>query len=259
MPDEILLERLDGGVCLMTLNRAESLNAIDRAMTKRLRAAIQETETDPAIKIVLVQGAGDKAFCVGVDLKERQTLSDQEAQSFRMGELFPMYEELEARQKPSIALVNGHCLGGGFEIALACDMILATPESKFGLPEVKWGLIPAGGGCRKLPRLIGAARAKEFILTGSSMPADRAEALGIVNRVVEKEYLLRAGLELAAQIAANVQVAVTGAKRSIDQALDCQRSMVFDIEVANFCYASKERKAGISSFVARKQPASTDK
>lgn len=258
MSDGIHYEKCAERVGLITLNRPQAMNAIDRALCRSLREIIRHTEADPDIDVVLMDGAGEKAFCVGVDLKERQTLSDEEANSFRMGELFPMYDELETRQKPSIALVRGHCLGGGFEIALSCDMILATEEAKFGLPEVKWGLIPAGGGCRKLPKLIGAARAKEAILTGQGFDAVKAEQMGVINRIVGSEKILGEAISLASQIAANVQVAVRGAKRSIDQALEFRRTVPFDLEVSNFCYASKERKAGISNFVSRKSTGAAD-
>lgn len=259
MADEILYEKSTDRIGLITLNRPQSMNAVDRALTRQFRDVIRATEADADIDVVIITGAGEKAFCVGVDLKERQTLSDDEAFAFRMGELFPMYEELEGRQKPSIALVRGHCLGGGFEIALACDMILATADAKFGLPEVKWGLIPAGGGCRKLPKLIGAARAKEVILTGRGFDALQAERMGVINRVVSAETALQEANDLAKAVAGNVQVAVRGAKRSIDQALDFKRTIPFDLEVSNYCYASKERKAGISNFVTRKQTEIADK
>lgn len=252
MTSEVLLDKRDDGIAVLTLNRPHALNSIDRAMTRALRDAIHDVESDDAINVLIVTGAGEKAFCVGVDLKERQTLSDAEAHSFRMGELFPMYRELERKTKPAIALVNGHCLGGGFEIALSCDIILATQEAKFGLPEVKWGLIPAGGGCRRLPGLIGMAKAKELILTAATIGATEAERIGIVARLVPVETRMQAALDLARSILANVQIAVRGAKRCLDYAWDCERTTAFDLEVANLCYAAKERKDGVANFVARK-------
>jgi enoyl-CoA hydratase/carnithine racemase len=252
MANEVLLDKRDDRIAILTLNRPHALNAIDRAMTRALRAAIAEVESDDAVDLLLVTGAGDKAFCVGIDLKERQGLSDEEAQRFRMGELFPMYRELEQKTKPSIAVVNGHCLAGGFELALCCDLILATPQSTFGLPEVKWGLVPAAGGCRKLPKLIGMARAKELIFTAKTIAAAEAERLGIVNRVVAAESAPNEALDLARQILANVQGAVRGAKRCLDYAWDSERTAAYDLEVANLCYAAKERKDGVASFSSRK-------
>lgn len=252
MANEILLDKRDDRIAVLTLNRPQALNAIDRAMVRALRDAIRDVESDDAIDVLIVAGAGGKAFCVGVDLKERQTLSDADAQAFRMGELFPMYRELEQKTKPTIAVVGGHCLGGGFELALSCDLILATPDATFGLPEVKWGLIPAGGGCRKLPKLIGMLRAKELIFTARTLTAAEAEHLGFVNRVVPADGAVAQALDLAKQILENVQIAVRGAKRSLDAAADFERTTEFDLEVANLCYAAKERKDGVANFAVRK-------
>lgn len=146
MANEIVLKKRSDGIAIVTLNRPEAMNAINRAMVRKLRDAIRDVESDEAVDVIIVAGSGGKAFCVGIDLKERQTLSDEEAAVLRLEEMFPMYSEFEAKRKPSIAVVDGHCLAGGFEIALACDLIFATPRSTFGLPEVKWGLIPAAGG-----------------------------------------------------------------------------------------------------------------
>ena len=246
--DTVRLERVGTGVAVLTLDRPRAMNAIDRAMTAALRHRLAEIEADDGIDVVILTAAGDKAFCVGVDLKERQSFSDAEAQVFRSGELFPMYAALEARTKPAIAVVRGHCLGGGFELALACDMILATDGARFGLPEVKWGLIPAAGGCRKLPRLIGAARAKEMILTAQAIPAAEAERLGIINRVVAPEDIMAAALELAARIRANMQVAVRAAKRCMDLDLD----QAATLELADQCYTAKERQQGVANFTGRR-------
>ena len=252
MTNEVLLHKSDDRIAVVTLNRPQALNAIDRAMAVALRKTIRDVETDDAVDAVIFTGAGERAFCVGVDLKERQALSDEEADKLRMGELFPMYRELEQKTKPSIAVVNGQCLAGGFEIALCCDMILATPGAKFGLPEVRWGLIPAAGGCRKLPKLIGMVRAKEMIFTAKPITAQEAERIGIINRIVAAESAMADALDAARQVLANVQGAVRGAKRSIDYALDYERTIAYDLEVANLCYAAKERKQGISSFANRK-------
>lgn len=252
MTGEVLLDRREDRIAVLTLNRPRALNAIDQAMTKALRQAIGDVEADGGIDVLVMTGAGEKAFCVGVDLKERQRLSDDEARAFRAGELFPMYREFELRTKPAIALVEGHCLGGGFELALGCDMIVATRNATFGLPEAKWGLIPAAGGCRKLPKLIGMARAKEMIFTGKTITAEEAWRLGLVNRVVAAGDGMEAALRLARAVLANAQSAVRGAKSCLDKALDFERTAAFDIGVADACYAAKERKQGVAKFTARK-------
>lgn len=252
MANEILMEKREDRVAVVTLNRPNALNAINRAMVQALRTALRDIESDDDVDVIILAAAGEKAFCVGVDLKERQALSDSESHAFRLNELFPMYEELEKRTKPAIAIVNGHCLAGGFELALSCDMILATERSTFALPEVKWGLIPAAGGCRKLPKLIGTLRAKELILTAATISASRADHLGLINRIVPAENLMDEALALAKQIQANGQTAVRGAKRCIEHAMDMEHSTRFDIEVSTACYAAKDRKDGIAKFAGRK-------
>ncbi len=251
MSSEVLIDRRADRIAVLTLNRPQSMNAINRAMTRALRAAIAEVEADESVDVIVLTGAGERAFCTGVDLKERQALTDTEAAAFRAGELFPMYRELDGRSKPAVAAVFGHTLAGGFELALSCDLIVAAEGSTFGLPEVKWGLIPAAGGCRKLPALIGPARAREMILTAATVPADEMLRLGAINRVLPAGEVLAAALGLARQIGANMQPAVRGAKRVIDDAVDAWAATRFDMEVANACYASKERKVGIAAFGAR--------
>lgn len=240
--DPIFLEKGER-VAVLTLNRPQAMNAIDRAMTRALRAAIAEVEADDAIDILILTGAGERAFCAGVDLKERTRLTGAEAAAYRSQELFPMYRELDGRAKPAIAAVFGHTLAGGFELALACDLIVAAEGASFGLPEVKWGLVPAAGGCRKLPAVIGAARAKELILTAKTISAEEALRLGLINRIAPKGTQLEAALSLAREILQNNQPAVRGAKRCIDEGVDARAASDFDLEVANRCYATRDLRS----------------
>lgn len=248
MANEVLIDKRADRIAILTLNRPEALNSINRAMTRALREAIVAVESDDEVDVIVMTGAGERAFSTGVDLKERQVLSDSEAAAFRALELFPMYRELDGRSKPAVAAVFGHTLAGGFELALCCDLIVAAEGASFGLPEVKWGLIPAGGGVRKLPALIGPAKAREMILTAKPAPAEEMLSLGLLNRLVPREQLLDAALALAREIAANMQTAVRGAKRAVDDGVNAWASGRFDLEIANACYAAKERKAGIGQF-----------
>jgi enoyl-CoA hydratase/carnithine racemase len=246
--NEISLEKRGDRIAVLVLNRPEAMNAINRAMTRALRGAIAEVESDEGVDLVVLTGAGERAFCAGIDLKERQALTDAEAAAYRAEALFPMYRELDGRAKPAIAAVFGHTLGGGFELALACDLIVAAEGTSFGFPEVKWGLIPAAGGCRKLPALIGAARAKEMILTGGRLCAEEALQSGAINRIVPRGAQLETALALAGQILQNRQPAVRAARRCIDEWLDARAACAFDVAAADACYASSGRKAGISSW-----------
>jgi len=240
MRDEILIDKRAERIAVITLNRPQAMNSINQAMTRALRAAIADAEADPAIDVLVLTGAGERAFCTGIDLKERQGMSDAQAALFRANELFPMYRELDGRSKPAVAAVFGHTLAGGFELALSCDLIVAAGGASFGLPEVKWGLIPAAGGCRKLPALIGPARAKELILTAATIDAQKALNMGIVNELTAPGQQLEAALALARRIAANMQHAVRGAKRCVDDAVDAWAACRYDVEVSNFCYSSRD-------------------
>jgi enoyl-CoA hydratase/carnithine racemase len=192
---------------------------------------------------VVLTAAGERAFCTGVDLKERQTLTPVEADHLRNRQMFPMYRELDGMAKPMIAAVFGHTLAGGFELALCADLIVAAEGASFGLPEVKWGLIPAAGGCRKLPALVGPARAKEIILTASTFDAATALQWGAVNRVVPRSALLETALALATAIRGNMQHAVRGAKRAIDDGVRAEAACRYDMEVAEVCYAQRNLDA----------------
>lgn len=239
MYTELILEKRDDRIAVLTLNRPEAMNSINRALNADLRKTLVDIESDNGIDVVVMTANGEKAFCTGIDLKERQVLTDEEAALFRNNELFPMYQELDNRQKPMVAAVFGHTLAGGLELALSCDLIVAAEGSKFGLPEVKWGLIPAAGGCRKLPALIGPARAKEIILTASTIGDQEALNYGLINKVVSREQLLDSALDYAKRIAGNMQHAVRGAKRCIDDSTQAWASCRYDIEVANLCYSQR--------------------
>lgn len=245
---EVILDKRGDGTALLTLNRPEALNALNRAMVCGMREAIRDVEADPAVKILLLVSSTDKAFCAGIDLRERQALGDDEAAKYREHELFPMYAEMEAMRKPKVAAVNGHCLAGGFELAMTCDMIVAAHEAQFALTEVKWGVIPAAGGCHKLTRILGPFRAKEYIFTAKRLSAADALALGLINRAVDAAQLRATVLSLALDVIKNPAEAVQRAKRCIDNAFGLQDTAAFDLCIANENYFSETRKQGMATF-----------
>lgn len=247
MSDLVLSER-DGGIVLLKLNRPHALNALNRGLFIELRKKIDEIEEDPAIKAAVIQGAGECAFSVGVDLKERQNLTDREAEEFRRRVVFPFYLALHERTKPLIAAVEGYCLGGGFELALGSDVIVAGETAQFGLPEARWGLIPAGGALQMLTRIIGPIRTKELALTGRRINGQEAWSMGIVSRLVPEDAVQKTALETAKMIAGQVQTAVQGVKRAVDHVVNFHQGFVFDIEVSNGFYFSPERKAALGAF-----------
>lgn len=244
---DLITER-DGVIMTISLNRPQALNALNRDLFLELRHLVEDIETDPGIAVIVMQGAGGRAFSVGIDLKERQTLSDQEADAFRRQVVFPFYLALHERTKPLVAAVDGYCLGGGFELALAADVIVAAETAQFGLPEVRWGMIPAGGGLQMLTRIIGPLRAKDLALTGRRITAHEAWTMGIVSRLVPAEAAVKTALQTAQAITENVQIAVQGVKRAIDHMVNFREGFGFDIEVSNGCYFSQERKAALDTF-----------
>lgn len=162
-------------IAVVTLSRPHVLNAIDRATVRQLSALWRSIDADPRVDVIVFTGSGERAFCAGADLKERQTMSNEEARAMVREEVLPMFQAFDRRAKPAIAAVFGHVLGAGFELALCCDFIVAADDSRFAFPEVRWGSIPAASGVRKLPGLIGPVRARAVILAGEALPASEAQ------------------------------------------------------------------------------------
>jgi enoyl-CoA hydratase/carnithine racemase len=212
---------LDGHVATITLDRPDALNAINREMNEELAATWARFRDDDDAWVAILTGAGERAFCAGADLID---LIPDAGEQARAGTLTRFNFGGNTRDfhtwKPSIAAINGFALAGGLEIALACDLRLAVPRARFGLPEVRWAIIPGGGGTQRLPRLIGAARAMELILTGKQIDAEEALRIGLINAIVEPDALLPAARELAGQLLQNGPLALRAAKQAVLEGLD---------------------------------------
>ena len=256
MSDEptVRLER-QGSVATLMLNRPEALNAINAALVRDLGAACGELESDQQTRVVVLRGAGERAFCVGADLKERRGMGLAETQELR-AELVRAFRSLRTLQVPTIAAVHGWALGGGFELALCCDLIVAADDARFGLTEVTLGIIPGGGGTQLLPRLIGRSRAKLLIYTGRRIEAPEAERLGIVIRVVPRAELEAAAMALAEEIAGNAPISLRQAKKAIDVGyhLDIDSALAFEAEAYNATLLSEDRLEGLRAFAERRKP-----
>src|SRR6266702_2228227 len=251
-------ERIAGqpGVAEIMLDRAEAMNAINTAMALRLAQACAELATDRQVRAVVLYGTGERAFCVGADLKERNRMSD--ADFLRQRPVFrAAFGGLLALPQPVIAAVHGYALGGGCELALSCDMIVADETAVFGLPETTVGLVPGGGGTQLALRRLGPGRAADLVLTGRKVGIDEAERLGLVDRRVPAGQDGPAALELAGQIAANSPVAVRAAKRAIRHGWGVSLEAGLDIEDAAWRTAelSADRREGIAAFVEKRKPA----
>ena len=256
MPDEkaVLLGR-QGHIATLTLNRPDAMNAINAAMLRDLLAACRELEADDQTRVVVVRGASERAFCAGADLKERRDLDLPATRRLR-AELMRTFRALNALPMPTIAAVHGFALGGGFELALCCDLLLAADDARFGLTEVTLGIIPGGGGTQLLPRLVGKSMAKLLIFTGRRIEATEAERLGLAIRVVPRAELESATMALAEEIAANAPISLRQAKRAIEAGyhLDPDTAFAFEAEAYNAVLLSEDRLEGLRAFAERRKP-----
>ena len=250
------LSRPSGHVLLVTFNRPEVLNAMNTVMMRELRDLFADlyVDTDGA-RVVILTGSGARGFCPGADLKERDGMDD--ATWRRQHALVEqMIRALMAVPVPVIAAVIGVAMGGGLEIALACDFIYAADHARFALPEVTRGIMPGAAGPQNLPRACGVRRAKEIVLTGRPFTAAEAADWGIANRVVPGDGLLDAALETAATIARNAPVGVRSAKASLDKAADLDRASGYDFEIAayNATVGTEDRLEGVRAFNEKRAP-----
>jgi enoyl-CoA hydratase len=248
------------GVALITFNRPKALNALNRQLLDALSATLEGMATDGDIRVLVLTGAGEKAFVAGADITElaRQTPLQTKLLSERGHDIFL---KLEALPQPVIAAVNGFALGGGCEIALACDFIYASETAQFGLPEINLGLIPGYGGTQRLPRLIGRNLAKEMIFTGGMIPAGEALRIGLVNRVCSPESLMDTVMATARGMAAKGAVALRAAKQAVNQGLETDLNTGIRMEINQFAMTllSGDAREGMSAFLEKRKPVFTGK
>jgi enoyl-CoA hydratase/carnithine racemase len=248
----ILLER-DGTIVTLTLNRPDKLNAIDGAMLDALGEALAQIERAPEIRAVVLTGAG-RAFSAGADIKEWTALSPLEFGRSWGLRGHALFDRLAALPPPVLAAINGIAFGGGLELALCADIRIASREARLGLPEVTIAALPGWGGTQRLPRLVGAGRAKQMILTGQPIEAAKADAWGLVNEVVAPEMLLARARELAAQIAANAPLSVQAAKRLVDAALPVTSAATLESHAGALCGSTEDAREGRASFLESRPP-----
>jgi len=239
---------------VLTFTREDRLNALDRETFRELTAALDELDGDDSVAIVILTGRG-RAFVAGADINEYLGITVTDYVEFqRIGRR--MYDRLEAFRKPTIAAVNGFALGGGFELVLACDLVVAADNAKLGLPEAKLGLLPGGGGTQRLTRLVGRNKAKELLMTGDFITGAEAERLGIVNRVVPREQVLATAHQLADRILERAPLAVQMAKQLVNDGLDASLATAITQEMGMTAtlYASDDAREGIGAFMEKRTP-----
>ncbi len=253
MPENIILERR-GRVALMTVNRPDKLNALNAATRREMAAVMDELRNDDEIRVVVITGAGEKAFIAGADISEfagRTALEQREVMKSRSG--FGTADEFP---KPLIAMVNGFCLGGGCELAMACDIRVASDKAKFGQPEINLGIIPGAGGTQRLPRLVGESKAMQMILTGEMIDAQEALHLGLVSEVFPAAELEAKTMELANRIAEKSPVALQMAKTAVKAAsrLALREGLEQEIDLFALCFASEDKEEGVRAFLEKRKP-----
>jgi enoyl-CoA hydratase len=255
-----ILTEVTDNIGWLKINRPDSLNALNSEVVESLQYALRDLEQDAAVKVVVLTGAGEKAFVAGGDIKEMAAIAPLTALAFaRKGQ--QMIEYIEKMHKPVIAAVNGYALGGGLELALACDFIYASEKAKLGLPEVTLGVIPGFGGTQNLARLIGPNKAKELIFSGKILSAQQARDWGIVNEVFPAEELLARVMEIARLIAHNGMIAVATAKDAIVNGLNMNKEDGIRYESSLFAtlFATEDQKEGMQAFIAKRKPEFTNK
>jgi enoyl-CoA hydratase/carnithine racemase len=255
MADDLLLVEKDAGILTLTLNRPEVMNSLNFPLLHALRHQIESLRFQTEVRVVIITGSGDKAFCAGADLKERATLSPEKVKAyiFTIRNLFTAIEQLN---KAVIAAVNGIALGGGTELALASDIRIASSNATMGLTEARLAIIPGAGGTQRLPRLVGKGKAKELIFTGRRIAAQEALAIGLVNQVCEPAALREACKNMAAMICETGPIALEQAKYAINYGMetDIHTGLAIESNAYWVCIPTKDRQEGLAAFKEKRKP-----
>jgi enoyl-CoA hydratase len=254
---ETLLYEVSDGIALITLNRPDRMNSIGGSMKTDLASALAHAVNDEAVRCLIITGAGEKAFCAGADIKERVTRNLSSPEYHRQQKAtHELFRSIETCEKPVIAAINGVALGGGLEIALCCDIRIASTAARFGLTEVKIGVIPAAGGTQRLPRLVGPGHAKSLMLTGDIISAERALSIGLVTEVVTPGDLLNATRAISTRIAANAPLSIRLIKHAIDTGaqVGIEAALEFERYASALVISSEDRREGMRAFVEKRKP-----
>lgn len=252
--ENVIFEVKDTGVGLLTINRPKSLNALNPQTLDEINDVIDTIEREGKVRVLVITGAGEKAFVAGADITEFPKMSALEAYLFALKgqRLFFRIEQLPI---PVIACVNGFCLGGGCELAMSCDFIYASDKAKFGQPEINLGIIPGFGGTQRLARLVGRAKAKELCMTGEMISAEEAKAIGLVAKVFPADQLLEETLKVATALAQKSQIALRSIKRVIDEGvgMDLRSGCELEANAFGLVFTSEDAREGVSAFLEKRK------
>lgn len=255
MPYENLLLETSESIAVVTFNRPKVLNALNAKTLEELDTCFREFQQNPTVRVVILTGAGDRAFAAGADISEFATYSPLQAREFSLrGQA--VFDRIENLGKPTIAAIHGYAFGGGCELALACSIRIASQTARLGQPEVKLGIIPGYGGTQRLPRLIGKGMALEMILTGEPLSAEEALRCGLVNQVVPPERLLPAAKEIAKKIIANAPLAVQYSLEAVHQGFNepLEQGLLLESALFGLVFATEDMREGTKSFLEKRSP-----
>lgn len=251
----ILLEQVRNGVYLLTINRPKVLNALNAQTLEEMNEAVSTVIADKGARVLLITGSGEKAFVAGADIAHMSNLSPLEGKAFAEHGMH-LFRRLETLGIPVVALVNGYALGGGCELAMSCDFILASDNAKFGQPEVNLGVTPGFGGTQRLTRLVGTSMAMELLVTGRNMSAEEAMQRGLVNHVYPQPQLLDEGLKLASMIAGKSGTAIQLTKELVQrgQDLDLDNACIMESDLFGLSFSTPDRTEGMAAFLESRKP-----
>jgi len=250
----LLYEKSDG-IATITINRPKALNALNEETIPEFLSSLEDAEKDENVRVIVITGAGEKAFCAGLDLKTVKDISVIKAvETSRLGQKLTL--AIEELGKPVIAAINGYALGGGLELAMACDIRIASENARIGQTEVNVGLIPGWGGTQRLPRLVGKGIAKELVFTGKMIDAKTAERIGLINMVVPPEKLKSAVEELSKVIMSKPPIAIKLAKELINRSIetDLGTGLVHEAEAFGILASTEDYREGVSAFIEKRKP-----
>lgn len=256
---ENLLLEISEGIATVTVNRPAAMNAMNMATLEELEAVVEEIGRNPEIRAAILTGAGTKAFVAGADIAVMRDMTQTQARDLAL-KAHGIYAAIESSPKPFIAAVNGYALGGGCELAMACDIRIASENARFGQPEINIGILPGFGGTQRLPRLVGKGRALEIILTGDMIDAREALRIGLVNRVAGQGELLDEARNLARRIASKGLVAIRLCKEAVGNGLemDLARACVYEAGLFGCSFATADQKEGMGAFLEKRPPVFRD-
>ena len=245
----------DRGICTVQLNRPDALNALNGPLMEALGTAFTQLRYDKGVRVVILTGAGGRAFCAGADLKERRGMSEADV-GRRIDEYGVVFNRIAALPKPTICAINGYAFGGGLELAMTCDLRVMSEATKIGLTELKLGIIPGAGGTQRLSRLVGVARAKELIFTGARIDAARAAEIGLINASAPAAALMDRAREYAEAMLSSAPIALAQAKRAIDTGseIDLQAGLVLESTAYAVTLPTEDRLEGLAAFKEKREP-----